>query len=623
MQHRHDWYGVTPEDGFRPGVGYQIMLSGRRMFIENVREMVDITREFMNQGIKLAVLANPQTYYFHKNTPISLSADANLGLSIFAEAEKLWTISSRQLCRSEVSSFDCLDPFFKTIDKYLLFNWLVKEHRISEALETYRCVSASLVQVEQIVSLDKLFLAALFYSDLISWQERAMQWQRTKRDFFQVIHNLKLRHVPSLQSCNDWKCFEKKAADFVDGVCYQVLDNIHFGHLTEEFRESSPSGSINVIVTDNGGVMGSTESSDIEDLSVIGTDEKEARRLADELFDKEVLQELFKSVENALDRPEFGDNLRSDLLEEAPFNETSITMDMEQETDIVLDWGEEKVKGLIIERRIAPQGDIAAIDKLKGKSGMVARRLLDLEYHHEVEDHKWDLAVSGTRLNAKQLPLYRTEMRLFDRRIPKTINQSGGRPCLLILYDGSGSMNGDRFELAKVITGAFVTFGRIKDFDMMAAVYGSSTGDHLDYLVDDTTQWVLEESLDRIIHSRTYGGQKDALSLATFLKKARRKFGNRRSHLIFITDEGFCDSFSRPQFPDALSEVSEVLRQGYEELFPNNLEVTLVSFDTNGVSKLKGMVDEIIHLKAADLPNTLGIAAEVGAYVTKRMFKIN
>ena len=155
MKRRYPWYGTAPEDGFRKDLPYSVMYAGKQMFTQKIRAKMDLAHQRLStkkdRTFDHMVAHNPQTIFFYKQVPASLTADANIGLSIFVEANRSWTLSSRELCGRMGEGYQYLDPFFKVFDKFLLFQWLAADSNIAEELETYRCVSSTSIQIEQIV----------------------------------------------------------------------------------------------------------------------------------------------------------------------------------------------------------------------------------------------------------------------------------------------------------------------------------------------------------------------------------------------------------------------------------------------------------------------------------------
>ncbi|NND08638.1 MAG: VWA domain-containing protein [Saprospiraceae bacterium] len=630
MKRRFPWYGTAMEDGFRTDVPYSVMIAGRRMFVQKTRAKMDAARQRMRiaRTIDHMAASNPQTLFFYQQVPPSLTADANIGLSLFLEAKRSWTLSSREICGRMGEGYHYLDPFFKVFDKFLLFHWLTADSSISEELETYRCVSASTLEIEQIVTLDKLWLAALFYSDLKLWKHQADELISIKRNFFEVAEKLKKRYLSAASVFSSLQTYRLAASRFVDACCEELLDRAVMRHegyfpieeVIYEDLESTDNDCHKVIMLEQGGLMSSNNQQASSDLPIIGTDMNTAKQTAKDLFDQKAIADLMKAIEESIDHTSEREAPRVDLLEIEPFQATSMTLEMEEVVQLEVSFGDEKVSGAVVERLVPPTGDVFRIEKMKVHTEVVARSLSSVLYEHEVSDLSWKRSESGIRLNAKMLPLFRTESLIFEHRVPFREKRFDGKPVLQILYDGSGSMGGDRFEMAKLLTATFIRFGQMRGLNIEAAVYGSRGVDHLDFLHDRTSKPTLEETFDRIISSQIYGGQRDALAIGSLLKGTLRKYRCRSSHLIFITDEGFCQSFPGSRFCSPLEEVTEMIKKGYNDWFNDHFEVTLVSFRPEGTSTLRGIVDHIIYVEPNELSDLMGLATKIGSYVAKRIF---
>jgi len=185
---------------------------------------------------------------------------------------------------------------------------------------------------------------------------------------------------------------------------------------------------------------------------------------------------------------------------------------------------------------------------------------------------------------------------------------------LVILFDGSGSMSGNRFEFLKVLVTAFINTSSFFDLAIRAAVYGNDGKPRLDYMMHDRYTGIAKnECIARVAGSNSYGGQEDAMAVYQVLQDAHISYAKNRScFFVHISDEGFCKSFSS-SLP-ASKEVKEVYRHCYRNMWKDKLHCTMVSIN-NTKSLLEDIVDEVVFIKDEELNKVDKVVDKVAKYV--------
>jgi hypothetical protein len=201
-----------------------------------------------------------------------------------------------------------------------------------------------------------------------------------------------------------------------------------------------------------------------------------------------------------------------------------------------------------------------------------------------------------------------------------------GKPVLLIVCDGSGSLTRDPTWMLKNITCAWLNATAGKSISVLAGVYNTDLVRNGVY--GPLVRWLYHPRKTPAIGRRDSvralvslsdtgtGGQADALSLAFMINEAAEIARGRMIYLVLITDCEWCNSFAGTK--SARDEVHDYLQATYKEM-EGRLHATLVALGKDKETGFEDLLDKVILVDPKDLRNPPSVAAKISLYVATCM----
>ncbi len=622
--HISSFRGISPTDAYRCNTLYYILYEGRKMFFEYAhRKMLFVGRKMSGRYFELKT--KPEIgFFFVENLPLSLAVQANIGLSILLVAMQQQNNSLAKILRNYLDSLGdqphlkaIAEIIVKAIDINLLQFQLMQLEEVSSEVEHYRVVASSSIDLRRVVTMEDLVHISIIFSDLIPWEK--LNLHPFKYQLIRSMVEVKLKYKRRIlqhpeddmyQICEDWvrECVEILAPDLTRIITQplgkptaQCISNIRYIH-------------VEAVQNETGNVYLSTADLSNADLPILGGLTQDARVNAHKLIDKGELEALAKSC-LAASKQHVPQSPNLDIFDLKPFQKTSLEGDFIAQQKVTTEIRGKQVSGEIQVNLVTPSPDFSSVEILAEKCGVIRNAFHSMKYSNIEKELYRKNTKSGYEIHPNKLPVFQVSDHLFLRSECRE-KERQGKPLLVILYDGSGSMNGLEFELAKILVAGISAAAMDLDLVLRAAVYGNNGHPVLDYLCheDLVASQDVHEITARIHHSRCYGGQEDALSILHILKEAANKYqGKRTCYFILITDEGYGKSFAL-QGCNPTEEVQEVINKCRQEIWKDQLHTTLISFRSIP-SDLVDTVDKVIYLKKEHLQQMDAVCQRIGQYI--------
>lgn len=226
-------------------------------------------------------------------------------------------------------------------------------------------------------------------------------------------------------------------------------------------------------------------------------------------------------------------------------------------------------------------------------------------------------------LDSSRLPVYNFSEAMYKRIIHKKEYNKNGRPVVLIVADGSGSMNYEKMHMLKLLCVAWMGSTLNSSVQVIGGVYNTDTVDSNRH--GPLIRWIShptktpsnskKEAMRTVasIPNSGSGAQADALSLSYMIQEAETVARGKQLYVIHITDTGWVNSFS-----NGLSAEDEVVSvmQRKSELLKDRLHYTLVGLGVTTAGKLENVANKLITLSSSELSQPLEAASKIGVYVS-------
>ncbi len=296
-------------------------------------------------------------------------------------------------------------------------------------------------------------------------------------------------------------------------------------------------------------------------------------------------------------------------------------------SDVKLDLGGDigNVEASIYDKVLELSFNQAEVEKLRHESQPLVK-LMRRNIYPNVEDSILiDNIKSTGSFHGQRLPLYRFSDTIYKRY---TYNQSlirNGNASIVIVCDGSGSMNQEKTKLLKILTAAWIQSTLSTRIQLLAGIYNSGGTGNGRY--GPILTWIVHPVKSQAISKNDYiravasvpsqggGGQEDALAITHCIQETLKCAGNRKSmiYLTHLSDTQWCNSFSKGL--TAEDELAKVIKY-YKDLLKERLHYTLVGLGTDSGGKVEKLADKAIFLNSAELSTPYACASKLGLYVS-------
>lgn len=345
---------------------------------------------------------------------------------------------------------------------------------------------------------------------------------------------------------------------------------------------------------------------------------------------KEMMQDIAeaaKTITGASDQSSKFEEIRSDILLEDilnnPFEAGPVEGTPAEGNEVEVDMGENgKVKGQIYDQAFELSFDLQAIDELIEEARPLSNRMKKNIFPNKEQVPVVENLRSSGMLDQQRLANHKFSEALFKRFINTDLLDKKGKPVVLIVCDGSGSMTSDKMHMLKILTTAWVHSTLRTSVQIMAGMYTTGYANKRNgpivywiYHPTKTPASSKREALRALasIPTSGMGGQQDALSLGYMLGEADKLARGKRIYMIHITDTGYCNSFNKGL--TAEEEVESVLRHR-KETAKDNFHYTLVGLGVHSGGSIERVADKMICLPPGELTNPYKAASRIGIYVS-------
>jgi hypothetical protein len=667
---KEDWAGVSYRDAFKANLDYSVRLSAQRIYYRlckatqlAVARQVDAS---LNQGFVPKV--KPQIGPAYTNYPSALAVTASLGLTGFLEYQQwakeriLTTFLAEYLQNPSQGDQVRVDPeAYKKVAQIATEN--VQARLLLEdlsqipaagAVEVYRFFLASQETLEY-ESVPEIIRAVVFFGDLLpEWSGMRLHpmtrqiltsVQRASAPFLERLPKSKPQHLVDLGS------------EWVRAICRSLAPYLPPSEPKSESAQSpmgqqwaftrgqsaagNPPDRIAPLEAKRPPTLFENEnmldrfaqSVALSKESMESAKGKEKENAEKGPMDRaiEIIKEFAQTVDEAGGQSKHAEDMRSDLVERASliasFKESPIQGNPADGHSVVVPLGD-GLKGLgeIYDRALELSDDFAALDSLLESARPLTEQLRRILYPNVVHTPEMERLRNSGALDPGRLPLADVCTAVFRRYRVEMQPDRRGKPVLLIVCDGSGSLTQNPTLMLKNITCAWLNATVGKSISVLAGVHNTDIVRQGVY--GPLVRWLYHprktpaigrrDAVRALVALPNYGtgGQTDALSLAFMLNEAAEIARGRMIYLVLITDCGWCHSFVQPK--SAKEEVYDFFRASYKQ-FGNRLHTTLVALGMEKETGFEDLLDKVIAVEPKDLTNPSAVAEKISLYVASCM----
>jgi hypothetical protein len=340
----------------------------------------------------------------------------------------------------------------------------------------------------------------------------------------------------------------------------------------------------------------------------------------------QLINEFANAINKAGGQPQTYQDIRSDVLEQMlknrSFCESPIQGNPVEGHMVTMDLGKDEVAGEIFDRPLELSFNETAYADLLQQSEPIAQNLKKNLYPNVEQIPVTNRLQTSGSLDGSRLAAAGYSQVIFRRYRIREKADPRGKPVVLIVCDGSGSLNREQMQMLKFLTAAWLESTIKSEIQVMAGLY--HTGNVRPGVGGALVQWLYHPhktpALTRKEASRGLvslppfgtGHQHDALSLAFMLEEARRLARGRMIYLILLTDCCWCTSFKSEL--SAQEEVRAFFENAYRDL-SGKFHTTLVGLGVSGKTGFEALLDKVLVVTRDQLADPAAVAGQIGAYV--------
>ena len=337
------------------------------------------------------------------------------------------------------------------------------------------------------------------------------------------------------------------------------------------------------------------------------------------------LSDITKTIQNASGQKAYEDTRSDILLDELvsnPFAEGSMQGSSMEGNEVEVDLGDlGSVTGQVFDKALELSYDLPEVDTLRAEANPIVDKLMSDLYPNAEEILITERIRSSGCIDPGRLPYYEFSNAIHKRFILDHQLKKDGRSLMLLVCDGSGSMNSKKFKMLRLLTTAWLESTMKSPIQVMAGIYNEGSvsqgryGAKLEWIYHPrkTVSTSQGEAIRAVANVPEIGsgGQKDGLSLSYCLQEAESVARGNNIYLVHITDTCWVNSFGAGLTPH--EEIIYVISQ-FKEKRKDQLHYTLVGLATDTAGKIDTVVDEFISLPAEELENPYAAAKKVAVY---------
>lgn len=666
---KEDWAGVSFRDAFKANLDYSVRLTAQRHYYQLCKNTQLSVVRHINPSVTQSYVpkVKPQIGPAYTSYPSALAITASLGLTAFLEyqqcvKEKILNLYLNKFLEnpSVEDQVNVDQETYKRIalvvtenvQARLLLEDLSKLRAIG-SIEIYRFFLAS-QETLKFQSVPEIIRAVIFFGDLIpDWSK--MDLHPMIKD---ILHSIALASEPFFQKLPSTKpqYMIELGSAWVRAVCLSLSPFLPPPE-TEDNRIAGQDGSqekgwafskkkdkkcfnqINNLAPLNAKrppTLFEDESSFVKVAQTYGMDKlapkneqgennKEEKTLIERAV--EIIQQLAQSIDLAGGQSQSAEDMRSDLLEQASrisgFKESPIQGNPADGNSVTVSLGDgQEAVGEIYDRAMELSDDFVGLEALLESARPMTEQLRRTLYPNLVHMPEMERIRSSGALDPERLPLADVCPAIFRRYRVEMQPDKRGKPVLLIVCDGSGSLYREPTWMLKNITCAWLNATVGKSISVLAGVYNTDIVRSGIYA--PLVKWLYHPKKTPAIGRRDAikalvslpdtgtGGQGDVLSLAFMMKEAEEIARGRMIYLVHITDCQWVISFANSK--SARQEVYDYYQASYRK-FEGRLHTTLVALGLEAKTGLEDLLDKVIPVNKKDLMNPSAVAAEISLYI--------
>jgi hypothetical protein len=340
----------------------------------------------------------------------------------------------------------------------------------------------------------------------------------------------------------------------------------------------------------------------------------------------EILNAFVQALREAGGQGMQSESMRSDLLEEmlrvgafeaSPLQGNPIDG---HEVSIRLANNQE-VGASIYDRPVELRNDDQAYRRLLSQAEPITRELQRVLYPNvEKTPETTRLCASGA-IDAARLPVAAFSTSVFKRARIQERPDRRGRPLLLLVCDGSGSLGHRPMWMTKVLAASWLASTAKTDIQVLAALYHSgpisrgTSGPLIEWIYhpEKTAATNRNDAVRAVsaLPDKGSGGQADAPSLQFLMDEAERLSRGRSIYLVLISDTQWVRSIGGES---GYAEVRAVLEEHIERL-EERLHVTLVALGVKRETGFENVVDAVVSVSDKEIAHTSAVAKKIALYV--------
>ncbi len=665
-----DWAGVSLGSAFNASCDYYERLPARALFYRFTRESQMAVTEYagVSVGPGFEPATKPQLSPAYTGYPSALAALAAIGQSAFLEFEArvperiLFTRMDGYLAdptrHDEVDS----DPevyqrlaraVTRSVQSRLLLEDLSRARRLT-SIEMYRLFLASQLTM-RFRSLPEIVESVVLYSDVLpSWEE--FELHRTTRKLLQEVADVSERYLGLLSGTESERLLDL-GIGWVRDVCKAIAPYLPGDEEKEDALSRNGSGHQLLFGQDEAALDGEEKIPPLDGLGPPMLFEPES--LADQVVEQlgqiagnpfaafressigplllsdvgdtttAILRRFASAVCRASGRASEWEDIRSDLVEailrSSAFSEGPLQGAAASGHEVTVPLGDnEPMSGALFEEVIQPSDDSAEYERLMQEAKPIAEALRRQLYPNVEDTAQVERARTSGTLDAGRLALGDVSDAVFRRYSFEQRASRRGRPVLLLVCDGSGSLRESQMATLKALSAAWLTSTARTRIQVLAGLYHSGVFHGASH---PTVEWIYHPRKSLVSRSeavrsvaalpkRGSGNQADALSLAFMLEEARQLAQDRMVYLILISDTEWIRSFSGNR--TAAQEMFDFFQTAYDGS-DGKLHTTLVALDVDGKTGLEELLDKVITVPEAELTDYAAVAEKISLYVASLM----
>jgi len=344
----------------------------------------------------------------------------------------------------------------------------------------------------------------------------------------------------------------------------------------------------------------------------------------------EILRDFSRVLQEASGQAKVSDDIRSDLLEETlrrgAFEAGPLQGNPVDGHEVMIRLGDNRVvESEVYDRPVELCQNDAVYHGLLADSEPIIRELKRVLYPNKERVPETARLCTGGAIDGGRLPLAQFSGAIFKRSNILERPDPRGRPVLLLVCDGSGSLNNQQMRMTKLLASSWLASTARTNIKVLAALYNMESvsrgisGPLIRWIYHpEKTPAVSQSEAIRAVAAlgvKGSGSQADAPSLQFLLDEALRVSRGRSLYLVLISDTQWIRSLGGES---GYAEVRAVLEDHMRRL-KERLHVTLVALGVNGETGFENVVDAVVRISNEEVSDAGAVAKKLALYVASCM----